>query len=59
MIILNLKNLFANSKNITSAVSTDSGPGEDLLIFLSFNTIVIHYVFVSKSKKCTSKIPSS
>ena len=33
----------------------DSGPREDLLIFLSFNTIVIHYLCVSRSNKYTSK----
>ena len=34
----------------------DSGPKEDLLIFLSFNTIVIDYEFVSRSIKNTFEV---
>ena len=41
---------------IRKRVALDSGPREDLLIFLSLNTIVLHYVFVSRSKNCTSKV---
>ena len=34
----------------------DSGPREDILNFFSFNRIVNHNVFVSRSNKCTSKV---
>ena len=41
---------------IRKLVALDSGPREDLLIFLSFHTLVIYHVFTSRSNKCTSKI---
>ena len=41
---------------IRKSVVSDPGTREDLLIFLSFNTLVIYHVFISKSNKCTSKI---
>ena len=41
---------------IRKSVVSDPGTGEDLLIFLSFYTLVIKYVFISRSNKCTSKI---
>ena len=40
---------------IRKSVALDYGPREDLLIFLSFNAIVIHYLYVSRSKKYASK----
>ena len=42
--------------NIRKSVALDSGPREDLLIFLSFYTLVIYHVFTSRSNKCTSKV---
>ena len=37
-------------------VVSDPETGEDLLIFLSFITLVIYHVFTSRSKKITSKV---
>ena len=35
---------------------SDPGTGEDLLNFLSFYTLVIYHVIISRSNKCTSKV---
>ena len=37
-------------------VVLDSGTREDLLIFLSFYTVVIYHVYTSRSNKCTYKL---
>ena len=42
---------------ISNSIVSDPGTREDLLIFLSFITLAIHHVFISRSDKCTSKIP--
>ena len=39
---------------IRKSGALDSGPREDLLILLSFYTLVIYHVFTSRSNKCTS-----
>ena len=41
---------------IRKSESWDPGTREDLLIFLSFNKLVIYHVFMSRSNKCTSKV---
>ena len=40
---------------IRKSVVSDPGTGEDLLNFLSFYTLVIYHVIISRSNKCTSK----
>ena len=45
------------TRNMKSANrSVGSGTREDLLILLSFTTLFIYHVFISRSNKCTSKI---
>ena len=39
---------------ILKQVASEPGTREDLLIFLSFNTLVIHHVLLSRSNECTS-----
>ena len=41
---------------IRKSVASKPGTREDLLIILSFYTLVIYHVFTSRSNKCTSKI---
>ena len=41
---------------IRKPVVSDPGTREDLLIFLSSLLLVIHYVFICRSNKCTSKV---
>ena len=43
---------------IRKSVVSDPGTGEDLLNFLSFYTLVIYHVIISRSNKCTSKVYS-
>ncbi len=41
---------------IRKSVVSDFGTRKDLLNFLSFYTLVIYHVNISRSNKCTSKI---
>ena len=45
--------------NIRISKALDSGPRKDLLIFISFYSLVIYYVFTSRSNKCTSNLVTS
>ena len=44
------------SQNPQISLASDPGTREYLLIFISFNTVVIYCVFISKSNKSTYKV---
>ena len=43
-------------QEIRKSVVSDPGTGEDLLNFLSFDTLFIYHVSINRSNKCTSKV---